>query len=87
MLHNGSKELGEYWREEALYGFSVVAVHLDEELEERDDVQPLVVVAERVLHRLESSEAAGVQEVALPSFGLQSAIPYENSPHNIHYVI
>jgi len=31
------KEMGEYWREEALYGFSVVAVHLDEELEERDD--------------------------------------------------
>jgi hypothetical protein len=81
------KELGEYWCGEAVECWGCAAPRVEEELEGRDDISPLITIARRALQRIESMEAAGETQVSIETFGLHSDEPMANQPGALRYVV
>jgi hypothetical protein len=81
------QEMGSYWREEAVYGHGCIIPALEEQLEDQQDIRPLIAVAESVAERLEAIEAAGERYVSLETFDLHSPIPHLDTRCSTRYVI
>jgi hypothetical protein len=62
------KELGDYWREEIVAGYGGLSPALEEQLEDRPNIDGLIAVCDRALGRLVAMQAEGQATVSVETF-------------------